>query len=318
MLKIVRNTEHGWAELDTRTAAPGVWLNLVAPSEDEMAEVERITGVPQDFLRAALDPEEPSRTEISDGQFLVLINVPVDRKTDVNTYDTLPLGMIVTPDYFVTVSCEESPALQYFNAERADAFCTAKRAKFLFQILYKSAALYLHELRQISRASEKMEQDLRASMRNKELFALLDLQKGLTYFSIASRSNKVVIERLIRLTTEAHGARFAKLDEEEMDLLDDVRVEYDQAVEMAQIQTEVLSSMVDAFASVISNNLNVVMKFLASVTVVMSIPTIIASYFGMNVPVPWTAHPFGFWMIIAFTFVLAVLATITLWKRNLF
>ena len=168
------------------------------------------------------------------------------------------------------------------------------------------------------RKSDKIEQDLRKSMKNQELFQLLDLQKGLTYYSMSLRSNRVVVERLLRLCSNPQVSHLIKFREEDEDLLDDVRVEYDQSIEMAQIQTDVLAGMMDAFASVISNNLNIVMKFLASVTIVMSIPTMIASFFGMNVPVPWETHPMGFYIVGLFAAATAVIAILVLWKKRLF
>ena len=208
--------------------------------------------------------------------------------------------------------------IQNFSETRFRYFSTFKRTRLLFQILYRSAMIFLKDLRQMTRRSDQIEQDLRRSMKNEELFQLLDLQKGLTYYSMSLRSNKVVVERLLRLCSNPQVSHIIKFREEDEELLDDVRVEYDQAIEMAQIQTDVLAGMMDAFASVISNNLNIVMKFLASITIVMAIPTMIASFFGMNVPVPWEGHPLGF-IFVGFIAVLMTIAAIwVLWKKRLF
>lgn len=318
MLKITKTTESQLIELTPDRIEVGAWINLVRPSADELNAVESITEAPQDFIRSALDPEESSRIEIEDNHILVLINVPINHDSHVYEYDTIPLGIIITPDYIVTICQEYNDVIQNFSETRFRYFSTFKRTRLLFQILYRSAMIFLKDLRQMTRRSDQIEQDLRRSMKNEELFQLLDLQKGLTYYSMSLRSNKVVVERLLRLCSNPQVSHIIKFREEDEELLDDVRVEYDQAIEMAQIQTDVLAGMMDAFASVISNNLNIVMKFLASITIVMAIPTMIASFFGMNVPVPWEGHPLGF-IFVGFIAVLMTIAAIwVLWKKRLF
>ncbi|EHL69294.1 magnesium transporter CorA family protein [Cloacibacillus evryensis] len=318
MLKITKTTESQLIELTPDRIETGAWINLVRPTADELSAVESITEAPQDFIRSALDPEESSRIEIEDNHILVLINVPINHDSHVYEYDTIPLGIIITPDYIVTICQEYNDVIQNFSKTRFRYFSTFKRTRLLFQILYRSAMIFLKDLRQMTRRSDQIEQDLRRSMKNEELFQLLDLQKGLTYYSMSLRSNKVVVERLLRLCSNPQVSHIIKFREEDEELLDDVRVEYDQAIEMAQIQTDVLAGMMDAFASVISNNLNIVMKFLASITIVMAIPTMIASFFGMNVPVPWEGHPLGF-IFVGFIAVLMTIAAIwVLWKKRLF
>lgn len=318
MLKITKTTETQLTELTVDSIETGAWISLVRPSADELNAAEAITGAPQDFIRSALDPEESSRIEIEDNHILVLINVPVNHDSNMSEYDTLPLGIIITPEYFVTICQEHNDVIQNFTESRFRYFSTFKRTRFLFQILYRSAMLFLKDLRQMTRRSDQIEQDLRQSMKNEELFQLLDLQKGLTYYSMSLRSNKVVVERLLRLCSNPQVSHLIKFREEDEDLLDDVRVEYDQAIEMAQIQTDVLAGMMDAFASVISNNLNIVMKFLASITIVMAIPTMVASFFGMNVPVPWGGNPLGFIIVGGLAVVLTAAASWVLWKKRLF
>lgn len=318
MLKITKTYDEGLIELTLDGIESGAWISLIRPTVEELLAVEKITEAPQDFVRAALDLEESSRIEIEDNQILVLINVPLNHEDRPGEYDTLPLGIIVTPDYLVTVCQEHNDVLQNFTASKYKYFCTFKRTRFLFQLLYHSAILFLKDLRQMTRKSDKIEQDLRQSMKNQELFQLLDLQKGLTYYSMSLRSNRVVVERLLRLCSNPQVNHLIKFREEDEELLDDVRVEYDQSIEMAQIQTDVLAGMMDAFASVISNNLNIVMKFLASVTIVMAIPTMIASFFGMNVPVPWSSNPLGFYIVGILALALTVVAIGVLWKKRLF
>ncbi|MEG1642159.1 MAG: magnesium transporter CorA family protein [Synergistaceae bacterium] len=319
MLKITKTyDDKGLIEQLPETTESGSWINLIRPTAEELLFVENITGAPQDFVRAALDPEESSRIEVEDDHILVLINVPVNHDENFDEYDTIPLGVIVSEDYIVTICQENNEVLQNFIESRYKYFSTFKRTRFLFQILYRSAILFLKDLRQMTRKSDKIEEDLRRSMKNQELFQLLDLQKGLTYYSISLRSNRVVIERLLRLCSNPQVKHLIKIREEDEDLLDDVRVEYDQSIEMAQIQTDVLAGMMDAFASVISNNLNIVMKFLASVTIVMAIPNMIASFFGMNVPIPLSSETHGFLIVCILALFLTMLTTALLWKKKLF
>ncbi len=318
MLKITKTTESQLIELTPDRIEVGAWINLVRPSADELNAVEAITEAPQDFIRSALDPEESSRIEIEDNHILVLKNVPINHDSHVYEYDTIPLGIIITPDYIVTICQEYNDVIQNFSETRFRYFSTFKRTRLLFQILYRSAMLFLKDLRQMTRRSDQIEQDLRKSMKNEELFQLLDLQKGLTFYSMSLRSNKVVVERLLRLCSNPQVSHIIKFREEDEELLDDVRVEYDQAIEMAQIQTDVLAGMMDAFASVISNNLNIVMKFLASITIVMAIPTMVASFFGMNVPVPWEGDPMGFVIVSIVALGLTIVSIWVLWKKRLF
>ncbi len=188
----------------------------------------------------------------------------------------------------------------------------------MLQILYQSAVLYLKDLRLMSKRTEALEQSLWSSMKNKELFLLLNLQKALTYFTVALRSNRSVIERLVRMFSNASVHRLVNVAEEDGELLEDVRIEYDQAIEMVQIHSDVMASTMDVMASVISNNLNIVMEFLAAVTIVMAIPTMFASFFGMNVQVPWQDNPFGFLYTVVLAAVLAVTTVFLLWKKKMF
>ena len=172
-------------------------------------------------------------------------------------------------------------------------FSTFKKTRFLFQILYKSATLYLKYIRIIIRRTDELEIHLRQSMENSELFNLLDLQKSLTYFSTSLRSNSIVLERLLRLRNATQSQHLIKVYEEDEDLLDDVIIEYKQAVEMVEMYSHILNSMMEVFASIISNNLNLVMKFLASVTIILAIPTLISRFVGHERTCPLCGNPSG-------------------------
>ena len=216
------------------------------------------------------------------------------------------------PRPYVTLCLEESPVLRAFANKRVREFYTFKKTRFVFQILYRNATSYLRYLRIIDRKSDQIEEKLHISQKNSELIELLELEKSLVYFTTSLRSNEVVLEKLLR--TE----KIRKYPEDE-DLLEDVIVENKQAIEMANIYSNILSGMMDAFASVISNNLNIVMKLLATVTIVLSIPTMIASFFGMNFDViPLGHNPYGFVITIVITLLISLLVALFFRKKNLF
>ena len=232
MYKIVRSTDNGLDEIELDQLEKGYWLDIVAPSEDELQEVAAATGIQMDFLSAALDEEEKSRIEVEDDQILILVDIPFFRSN--KDYDTLPLGIIITENGITTVCLEANGVTADFGSHNARLFSTFKKTRFLFQILYKSATLYLKYIRIIIKRTDELEIHLRQSMENNELFNLLDLQKSLTYFSTSLRSNSIVMERLLRLRNANASAsqHLIKVYEEDEDLLDDVIIEYKQAVEM--------------------------------------------------------------------------------------
>jgi magnesium transporter len=321
MLKVLATSPDGLNEIEMKDGEkmpPGAWMKLTKPTAAEIRDVSEASGTPIDFLQAALDMEEPSRIEVEEDHILIITNVP---KLDAGVslgYDTIPLGIVISPEYVVTVCLEENEVLDDFDRLHHLFFDTRKRTRFLLQILYKCAVVFLKDLRIMNKRTDEIEQDLRRSMKNKELFLLLDLQKTLTYFTVALRSNRNVVERLMRLFSNPSVHDKIKLREDDEELLEDVRIEFDQAIEMVQMHGEVLASMMDAFASVISNNLNIVMKFLTSVTIVMAIPTIVASFFGMNVPVPWADKTLGFLYVMLVALVLAISVTVVFWKKKMF
>ena len=316
MYKIVKSTDNGLDEIELDQLEKGYWLDIVAPSEDELVEIAAATGIQMDFLSAALDEEEKSRIEVEDDQILILVGIPFFRSN--KDYDTLPLGIIITEAGITTVCLEANGVTADFGTHNARLFSTFKKTRFLFQILYKSATLYLKYIRIIIRRTDELEIHLRQSMENNELFNLLDLQKSLTYFSTSLRSNSIVMERLLRLRNASASQHLIKVYEEDEDLLDDVIIEYKQAVEMVEMYSHILNSMMEVFASIISNNLNLVMKFLASVTILLAIPTLISGLWGMNVHVPFADSPDGFAIVVWLAFVVAIGSALLLWKRRMF
>ncbi|MBR6344028.1 MAG: magnesium transporter CorA family protein [Selenomonadaceae bacterium] len=319
MLEIYKSMESGpLQELSLKTLERGAWINIVDPTPYELKVVSNLTEVEPDFLRSALDDEERSHTDVEDNSVMILTNVPVVRESE--SYDTLPLAIILTEDYIITVCLEETPVMSEFNERTAKLFRTFKKTRFLFQILYKSATFYLRYLRQISKTSDEIEDRLRHSMKNSEILRLLELQKGLTYFNAALRSNGAVLEKLMRLRTTRTMQSILKIYEEDEDLLEDVIIENKQAREMVEMYSKILARLADTFSSIISNNQNMVMKFLAAMTIIIAIPTVVSSFFGMNVPMPFgmgdNANGFSYIMLIAGLF--SCTAAYFFWSRHMF
>ncbi|WP_239284707.1 magnesium transporter CorA family protein [Collinsella sp. An2] len=279
---------------------PGCWINVVDPTSDERAFLENDLGVLPEFVRSALDEEETSRIDFDDdvNQTFVIVDYPTAkftpgaRDTLPLQYDTMPLSMVFLPDknQFVTISLHENLVTEDMAKGRIKGIDTRYRTRFLLQLLLRISQLYLIYLRRIDRLSSNTEARLHASVRNEELIQMLNLEKSLVYFSTSLKSDEVTLNKIM------HG-RLIPLYEEDQDLLEDVLVEIHQAIEMCNIYSNTLSGTMDAFASVISNNLNIVMKVLSVITIVMAIPNIIFGFYGMNVPLPFEGVPFvGTWM----------------------
>ena len=290
----------------------GAWVQMISPSEDELLQVSRVTGIECELLRPALDEEERPRIEADNGQTLILVDIPiVENDGTTNVFTTIPLGIAFTKDTIVTVCLKETPILNDFITKRVKSFYTYFKSRFILQILFKSATLYLLYLRSIEKISNKIENDLQKSMKNKELAKLLKLEKSLVYFSTSLKSNEAVLEKMLKLEA-------IKKFEEDQDLLEDVIIENKQAIDMTNIYSSILSGTMDAFASIISNNLNIVMKSLTIVTIALSVPTAISGFFGMNVPNFLENNPYAFLMIIICSIVLSVLTMLVLFRRRLF
>lgn len=308
MLSIFKTTPSGLERLED--FEPGAWIDLVSPTDEELLRVTEALGIPLPFLRGPLDAEEKSRIDLEDDLTHVIIDIPVIERTgDQQGYDTIPLGMLVHPDYFITTCLQPNPILGEFERGAVRGFATFKKTRFLLQILLRVSNFYLRYLGRIDRETDKLERELRASMKNEELFDLLTLAKALVYFSTSLRSNEVVLRKLLRTPA-------IKKYEEDEELLEDVIVETKQAIEMAEIYSHILSGMMDAFASVISNNLNIVMKFLTSVTIILSLPATVAAFYGMNVPLPLADSSHAFSLILLMSFAVSGLAAVWFWRRR--
>lgn len=298
---------------DVDTFEEGAWINLTNPTHQEISRLCYTFSLEPDYIRAALDEEERARIEYDDGKTLIVVDIPViEKEGETNVYSTIPLGIVLTANNIITVCLKEDTLIKDFVNGRIKGFYTYYKNRFILQILHRNATQYLQYLKQIDKFSNKIEQDLHKSMKNKELIQLLKLEKSLVYFSTSLKSNEVVLEKMMKLE---HVKKYP----DDTDLLEDVIIENKQAIEMANIYSSILSGTMDAFASVISNNVNIVMKFLTSVTIVMAIPTMVASFFGMNVAaIPFSQYPHAFNIVVLISAVLAALSAYFLAKRKMF
>ena len=293
----------------------GCWVALTNPTATEIFQISERFGIEVDDLRAPLDEEERARIEAEDNYTLILVDIPmIEERNDKDWYGTIPLGIIVTKKMIFTICLEDTQVLARFMEGRVRNFFTYMKTRFILQILYRNASMYLRYLRIIDKKSEQVEEKLHLSTRNEELIELLELQKSLTYFITSLRSNEVVLEKLLKIDS-------IKKYPEDTDLLEDVITENKQAIEMANVYSGILNGTMDAFASIISNNMNIVMKVLAIITIVMSIPTIVFSAYGMNVAgsgMPLSRSPLGFLIIILISVAISVVAAIILSKKRFF
>lgn len=293
----------------------GAWINVIAPTLEEITEIESKLGIPDDYLRAALDEEESVRLDSEDGVLLLVIDMPYENFDSSEkyrgTHSTLPMGIVLGEDYIVTVSLNESLVLQDFISGKVKDFSINKKTRFLYQILYRTSTLYLRYLRQIDRITTQVEKELHKSYRNSELIQLVGIEKSLVYFSTSLKSNELVLEKMYR-------QKPMKTYPEDEELLEDVIIENRQAMEMANLYNNILGGTIDAFSSVISNNLNIVMKWLAAITIVFSVPTIMSGLWGMNVPVPFQENAYGFLIVVLVTMGVTGLVAWYLYKKDMF
>lgn len=283
----------------------GVWINLVSPTDVEVKQISDITNIDIDYIKSALDEEERPRIEQEKDLTFIVIDIPIiEVEENINVYSTIPLGIILVKENIITVCLKDNPVLKDLMNKRIKNFSTAAPMKMVLQILYRTATLYLQYLKHIDKTSSRIEAELHKSIKNAELIQLLKLEKSLTYFSTSLKSNEMVLEKL-----EKCGFKT------EMELLEDVIIENKQAIEMANIYSSILSGTMDAFASLVSNNLNLVMKHLTSVTILIAIPTMVFSFFGMNIPMPFGLGTNNYASLII-TGVAIVVSIVSIWGLN--
>lgn len=287
------------------------WINMVNPTDKEVEYIANMTRVSDATIKAALDEEERPRIEIENNVLLVLVDAPIiEAENNYFTYSTIPVGIILGRDFIITVCLKSNAVILDLIGGRIKNFSITNRTRFLFLLLNNNATKYLQYLKQIDKSSQRIQSELHKSMKNKELIQLLDLEKSIVYFSTSLRGNEVIILRLGKL-------EMLNISAEDRELLEDLTIENQQAIEVSNIHREILSGTMDAFASVISNNLNIVMKVLTAITIVLAIPTLIASFYGMNVGGIPNQGNLGFFIVISFSLMIAVVAAFFLFKKKL-
>ena len=316
MIKILKTEDNkALARLSISEAVSGSWFSLIDPTEEEIKQVSLVLGLDEDFLRNSLDIDERSRIEIEDGNTLIITNLPI--MTEDGCFDTLPLGIIYTPTSIMTVCSKDNNILASFNESTAYSFDTRNKTAFMLKILYRSVKFYLKYLDIINRTTENIENELQKATNNKALFQLMEIQKTLVYFSTALKDNDIVLQKIMRMTKSA-SLNYLKTTEEDIDMLEDVIIDTRQAIEMVDMHRMILEAMMEGFASIINNNLNQVMKFLAAITIIMSIPTMIGGLWGMNVRVPYGHNPYGFLIVVALSVITSIAVVVYFRKKGMF
>ena len=288
----------------------GCWINIVNPSKENIPLIAQHFKIPVDFLTASLDIDETARIEIEDNGTLIIVKVPYydENNTDV-LYFTLPIGIILVNGYVITVCEKAETVLHDFIDNKVRYVSTINTDRLVLQIILRATMQYLGHLKQLNNAANIIQKKLEQESRNKQLIKLFNIEKSLVYFTTSLKTNALMMERLLRL-------HVLRMDDENENLYEDVVTENRQAVEMANIYSDILSGMMDAFASIISNNLNIVMKVLTSITIIMTIPISVTSYFSMNVILPIQNNPYAFLIIISFSLFLSLFAIVFFIKKK--
>ncbi len=291
MLRIYKNVSGRILEQDE--LSNGCWVHLFAPDNGEIKSVCKQLSVPESFVRAALDEEERSRIDEEEGTLLIVVDTPTAEQDNNDFYySTIPFGIIVTENAVLTVCAKETALPRQITDGTVKGVSTKKIRRFVLQLLFQNATLFLYYLRRTDKDVIRAEKELRRTMKNKELIRLLSLEKSLVYFSTGLKGDEAVLEKLLRM-------HFINAYPEDSELLEDVIVENRQAIEMCHIYRDILSGTMNAYSSIISNNLNMVMKLLASLTVILTVPQLIFSLWGINTPVPFEGNPIGFYIVLA-------------------
>ena len=291
-----------------------IWIKMTSPSNEEADFISQKYGIELDHIKAALDNDESARIEIEDHYTLILVDIPVtERRGEHNEYTTIPLGIILCEDAIITICGRDTPILKGFIQKRMKEFSTKKRMRFLYQILYRNAVEYQVDLRKIDKKRTQIESHISEIEEDTELIELHELESNLVYFATSLRSNGLILERLTRYSR-------IKQYPEDKELLEDVIIENKQAIEMTQIYRDIINGTRELLSTVINNRLNNVMKFLASITIVMAIPTIISGLYGMNVNaegMPLSGSPWGFAIICGMTLLICIMTLFILKKRKM-
>lgn len=299
MIRYFKSENRKITEIDT--IEKDCWVNIQPPfNPDILKQFSENQNIPFDYLIDSLDIDERSRYEVEDDILLIVLKSPILNETSSHNeplYITIPIGLVITPNNIFTISAYESPIIEDFIENKIRNINPANKKDFILRIFERGVFYFLQNLNEINKKRSLFEQRMIKSMNNDKLLQLMNLEKSLVYFATSLRTNEVLMMKLNRTNT-------LKLNEDQTDLIDDIIVDNSQALEMANIYTNILSSTMDTFASIISNNLNSVMRRLTTVTLILMVPTLIASLYGMNVKLPLADHPNAFLFIVLASIIL--------------
>lgn len=292
----------------------GMWINLVAPSQEEISEISFKYNIDIADLRAALDEEESSRVDANDDYVQILFDIPTTEiRHNQEAYTTIPLGVIWSDTAIITVCSKESPVISHFIMSTPKDFSTKKKVRFTYQMLMRTCMTYQAYLRNIDRKRLEIEETIGGATEDSEIITLHEMESNLVYFDTSLRANRMVLDRLTRYSK-------VKKYDEDRELIDDVIVENQQAIEMTQIYRDIIQGTRELMSTVIDNRLNNIMKYLAAITIVMAIPTIISGIYGMNVSGRWmplSDTPYGFAIICGIIAVVCLIVAFILKKRKM-
>jgi magnesium transporter len=295
----------------------GCWVNISPPfSHEELEELSQQFDIPLDFLTDSLDIDERSRYEREDDVRLIVVNTPILNKIEEENdaiYITVPIGIILTPDQMITITAYENPVLQLFLDGKVRGFNPNEESEFVLQIMEQNVYRFLTCLKKLNLKRNLIEKELYDSSRNKELKQLLSIEKSLVYFVNSLSANELLKMKMKRTD-------FLKIreDEDKSDLFEDIIIDNSQALEMANIYTNILNGTMDAYGSIISNNLNITIRRLTLITIILMVPTLVASFYGMNIPLPLESEPYALPIIVAVSISLSLLVTWYFQRKRLF
>lgn len=296
---------------ELQECAEGAWIKLTGPTNEELGAIANRFDIDITDIRAALDDEESARIHLEDGYTLILEDIPMTEiRNNTEAYTTIPLGILLTPHNIITVCASETPILNYFINNPVKEFSTKKQMRFVYQILYQSSASYQMHLRTIDRRRVQIEARIYKNTEDADLISLYELESNLVYFATSLRGNAMVLERLTRYER-------IKQYPEDKEFLDDVIIEHKQAIEMTQIYRDIINGTRELLSTIINNRMNNIMKYLAAITIVMSIPTIVSSFYGMNIGGGMPLDQF-WWFPVALSVALSLGAAVILVKKDMF
>jgi magnesium transporter len=276
------------------------WVSVVSPTQEEIKQLVSDFKIPQSFITDILDVDERSRMEIDEQMMLIIIRIPVAKPDHHIPYVTYPLGIIVNPDNIITISHFENDIINdLIHPLRLRTCNLQQKINFVLNIILRSSIVFLKYLKEINAQTIEIDRDLKKSTHNRELYKLLRIEKCMVYFITSLKSNELLLEKI------EHSKKFSQNEMDE-DLLEDAIIETRQASEMATIYNKILNGMMETFGSIINNNLNIVMKTLTSVTILLMLPTLISSFYGMNIKLPYANHEQAFFIVLGLSLILSI------------